>query len=341
MKIISVVNQKGGCGKTITAVNLSAALSKRGHKVLLIDLDPQGHATFSLNKKDALPITDILEKICQKKDLPWQEIGAPISDNFYFIPSSLGLASLEHNLANKDDKLQVLSSFLQKLSLFFEICVLDCPPSLGIITLNALEASKYSLVPLSMCDFSIQGLEKLKDIIVMLKEFNGTVPACFYLLTQTESRSKFSREFTKRVKNQLGGLLLNSSIRANIHLREATSGGKNIFEYMPDSRGARDYSALAQEIEKIICKTTHWAPLFFKGNSFQELYAVGDFNNWQKEEKYKFRKVGYDIWSVNIPLEKGRHRYKFATENSWLIDPYNNLSEDDSFGGKNSLIYVE
>lgn len=341
MKVISVVNQKGGCGKTITAVNLSAALSKKGRKVLLIDLDPQAHATFSLNKKDVLPITNILEKIYENKALPWQEIGTPISDNFYFIPSSLGLASFEHTLANREDKLVILSSLLQKLSSFFEICLLDCPPNLGIITLNALEASQYCLVPLSMCDFSLRGIENLKNIVIMLQEFNGKVPTCFYLLTQTESHSKFSREFTSRVKEQLGNLLLNTSIRTNIHLREAASKGNNIFEYMPDSRGAQDYLSLAEEIEKAVCKTTHWAPLFFRGNSFKELYAVGDFSNWQKEEKYKFRKVGEDIWSVNIPLEKGQYRYKFAAENTWLIDPYNKLCEDDPFGGKNSLLYVE
>lgn len=340
MKIISVANQKGGCGKTISAVNLSAALSKKGFKTLLIDLDPQAHATFALKKENSFTITDILEKISRNESLPLESLYQPVSENFYFISSRIGLASLEHRFSQRDDRLDILSTFLKSISQDFDYCLLDCPPNLGLITLNALEASNYSLIPLSICDFSLRGIEILKDIVIMLKEFKGKTPTCFYFLNQLDKRTRFAGEFMQRVKERLGNLLLDTAIRSNIHLREAAAHGANIFEYKPDSRGAEDFMKLSQEIVNITSKT-EWTQLFLKGEQLNEVYVIGDFNNWKKEEKYKLKKIGSDIWSLNIPLEKGKYRYKFLSGNTWLPDPHNKLVEDDSFGGKNSLIIIE
>lgn len=340
MKVISVVNQKGGCGKTTISVNLSAALSKRNLRVLLIDLDPQAHATFSLKQEGMFTITDILESISNDGRLPQDMTYSAISENFNVIPSSIGLATMEQKLAERDDKLEILSSFLKQIESEFDFCILDCPPNLGIITLNALWASTYSLIPLAMCDFSLKGIEMLKNIFIMLQEFKGTAPVAFYLLNQVDRRSKFSIEFAERVKNQLGSMVLKTVIRTNVHLREAVSNGKNIMEYKIESRGAQDFTSLAQELEKISSRTK-WAPLFLKDDRLQDVYVVGDFNNWQKEDSYRLRKIGNDIWTINIPLEKGEYRYKFLAQDSWITDPYNELKENDAFGGKNSLIRVE
>lgn len=339
MKVISVVNQKGGCGKTITAVNLSAALSKGRHKVLLIDLDPQAHATFSLKKENSFTLTDMLEKVCKKETIAG-EITTPISDNFHFIPSSIGLTSLEHKLSSHDNKLDILSIFLKDLKDKFDYCIIDCPPSLGILTLNALVASRYSIIPLSICDFSLKGTEILKNIFSMLKEFKGITPLPFYLLNQFDQRSNFARQFIDRAKNKLGNLLLNTVIRTNIHLREAAGAGKDIFAYNPNCRGAKDFINLGEEVKKVTDKTV-WMQLLLKGEKFSHVYVVGDFNQWQREEKYKLKKVARDIWSINLPLEKGKYIYKFVAGDTWFADPHNKLAEDDAFGGKNSVLYVE
>lgn len=340
MKVISIVNQKGGCGKTIISVNLAAGLSKKGFNVLLIDLDPQAHATFALRKESNFNITDILEKISCGESVPQEHTYLPVSENFYFIPSRIGLASLEHKFSERNDRLDILSVFLKQIWNNFDYCILDCPPSLGIITLNALTASTYSVIPLGNCDFSLRGTQILKDIIIMLKEFKAKSPTPFYLMNQVDRRYKFSAEFETKVRSRLGNLLLNSVIRTNVHLKEAASWGKTIFDYRPDSRGAEDFMSLADEISKITSQA-NWTTLFLKGDKFDNVYAVGDFNNWQKEEKYKLKKVADDIWSINIPLEKGTYRYKFVAGEAWIPDPHNKLAEDDSFGGKNSLIYVE
>ncbi|MDD5194379.1 MAG: AAA family ATPase [Candidatus Omnitrophica bacterium] len=340
MKIISVVNQKGGCGKTITAVNCAAALHKKGYRVLLVDLDPQAHATFALRKVSNVYITDILEATAENLPMPSENLLTAVRDNFYLIPSRIGLASLEHKLAARQDKLQILSSFLAKISENFDYCLIDCPPNLGILTLNALEASHYSLIPLTICDFSLHGIDILKNILIMLKEFKGSHPVPFYLLTQVDKRYNFSKDFGDKVKKQLGDLLLKSTIRTNITLREAASAGKTIFEYKADSRGAEDFTALADEVEKITAQNK-WASLFLRSDKFSEVYLVGDFTNWQRDERYRLSKVGEDIWSINVPLEKGKYRYKFVAGDSWFNDPHNTLAEDDAFGGKNSLLVIE
>ena len=340
MKVISVLNQKGGCGKTITAVNLAAGLSKKNKKVLLIDLDPQGHATFSLNGQIDTTITDILEKFSQGSLMPKEKMYTQAAENLSIISSSIGLASLEHKLSTHPDKLKILFLLIKSQLSDFDYIIMDCPPNLGVLTLNALIASQYSLIPLMTCEFSLKGMEILKNILIMVKEFKGSAPTPFFVLNQVENRSRFSREFINKVQSQLGKLLLNTMIRKNVHLRESASKGKNIFDYKSDSRGAEDFTNLTEEVEKITAKK-NWTSLFLKGKNLDEVYAVGDFNNWKKKDDYKLKKVGDDIWCINLLLDKGKYRYKFVAQGQWFADPYNKLTESDHFGGKNSLIIAE
>ncbi|MBD3246875.1 MAG: AAA family ATPase [Candidatus Omnitrophica bacterium] len=340
MKIISVVNQKGGCGKTITAVNLAAALGQGGKRVLLIDLDPQSHATFSvLRETPRVTITDLLEAASTNRSFPEGNLTVELAPNFHLLPASLGLASLEHTLTSRDDKLKIVEKFLLSAGLDFDYLLIDCPPNLGLLTLNALVASEYALIPLMTCDFSLQGTQILKNILLMIKEFKGSAPAPFYLLNQVDQRSRYVKQFLQKTRQQMGNLLLSSRIRTNVHLKEASANGCDVFRFKPDSRGAEDFRSLAKEMQRITGEVS-WTPLFLKKQNLEEVYVVGDFNDWQKEDSYKLKKIGPDLWSINLSLEKGTYRYKFLAENKWIPDPHNALSENDSFGGRNSLLQI-
>lgn len=345
MKTISIINQKGGCGKTTISVNLAAGLSKKGWRVLILDLDPQGHASYSL--REELPsgvnafgptITDIMEKMLTGSSLG-ENFFTPLSENLYLLPSSVGLASLEHKLLKEEEKLKYLKMLLDENS-SFDFCIIDCPPSLSMLTLNAIYAADYILTPLNLCDYSLRGIEILKEVILMLKENTEVWPTIFYIFNMVDKRSSFCRVFLYKMKEKLNTFLLNTFIRNNITLREAASKGKHIFDYRASSRGGEDFAKLTLEIEQKMKKTS-WRSLFLKGRDLEEVYAVGDFNNWQKQPNYKLKKITETIWGLNISLSTGTYHYKFLSKNNWFADPLNKLTVDDNFGGKNSLLQVE
>ena len=174
----------------------------------------------------------------------------------------------------------------------------------------------------------------------MLKEYTNHAPAPFYLLSQVDNRSRYANEFITRVKNRFGDMLLKTTIRTNVSLREAAFAGKNIFEHNPQARGAEDFLALAAEVTQVTGDQA-WSTLFYKGRDLREVYVAGDFNNWQKDESYRLKKVGDDTWAINLPLQKGKYRYKFVANDSWVPDPLNTLTENDPFGGTNSLLEIE
>jgi len=339
MKIISLVNQKGGCGKTTTAVNLSYALASKNYKVLLIDLDPQAHATFSLGINPTLTIADLFENIINNRSFDLNGFLILRKDNLFVLGSSIGLSAMEEVLAHRQDKLEILLKLFSQLKMNFDYCLIDCPPNLGILTLNALLVSSQSIVPMGICEYSLKGVENLSNILGILANFRGKLPSIFYLITQLDKRYKFSEVFLKRVKENLGNQLLSTMIRTNIHLREAASFGKSIFEYKKDSRGSEDYKKLAEEIENIT-KNASWVQFIFKAQDINEVYIAGEFNDWRKDQGYKLKRLNLNTWFINLPLKKGKYRYKLLADGKWLKDPTNNLEEDDTFGGKNSILLV-
>ncbi|HDN85838.1 MAG: ParA family protein [Candidatus Omnitrophota bacterium] len=340
MKVISILNQKGGCSKTTTAVNLSYALAKNNYPTLVIDFDPQAHTTFCLGISSNKGICEVMENFLAQKSIPWQECIVKREENLFVLPASIGLTSMEHKLAEREDKLFILYKILNSSTLAYQYCIVDCPPNLGLLSLNALIGGNFLIIPFTVCDLSLQGITILNQIIEMMKKNLPIHQDIFYLLTQYNKRFHHSNQFLERARNSLKDRLLKTIIRTNVALKEASSLGKSIFEHKPRSRGACDYQNLAQEIINLT-QEVEWANFFFKGNNFKEVYVVGDFTKWQKEEKFRMKKIDWETWSISVPLKKGKYCYKFFADQTWLKDPFNVHEEDDSFGGKNSVLVIK
>ena len=237
-KIISVFNQKGGVGKTTTVINLGTALSRLNKKVLICDIDPQSNATSGLginNNKIQKNIYDVLiddidpKEAILKTDYP----------NLHFLPSTVDLKYRNNSLEKA----------LKKLSNIYNYILIDCPPSISLLTLNALVASDSVLIPIQCEYYSLEGIAQLLNTIDLVKKrSNPKLKIEGIVLTMADKRTKLTSQIIDEVKKYFRGLVYSTIIPRNIRLAEAPSFGKSIFDYDSNSTGARSYWKLAQEI---------------------------------------------------------------------------------------------
>jgi len=248
-KIIGICNQKGGTGKTTTAVNLAAFLALGGEKTLVIDMDPQGNATSGLGKDlnnekieftiyEALLGEDVSDKILSTS---WE--------NLYLIPSSLSLAGAEIELVGFEDREERLKKFLERIKEKFSFVIIDAPPSLGILTLNVLVASQSLIIPIQCEYYALEGVSKLlKTVELVRKRLNPTLEIEGVLLTMADFRTRLTLQVIEEVKRFFKEKTFNTIIPRNIKLAEAPSFGKPILFYDFQCVGAKAYLNLAQEI---------------------------------------------------------------------------------------------
>lgn len=249
MKTISTVNYKGGCGKTTTAINISAAFAAMGKRVLLIDLDPQSHATIGLGfDPDSFDKT-IYHPIIDAKVHISKVIKRTGIDRLDLAPSNVYLASAELELPKMSGRLLHLTGALTRVADEYDLCVIDCPPALGSLTLNALVASTGVISPVQVHYYPLQGLKQLlKATAILRKRFHPcSVEVLGLLLTFVEERTILSRQIQRQIRQLFGDLVFNTVIHTNVRLIEAPSAGESILTYAPKSRGAADYMSLAEE----------------------------------------------------------------------------------------------
>jgi len=264
MRSIAVLNQKGGVGKTTTAVNLAAALAERGERVCLLDLDPQAHASLHLGlalADDDRSIYDVLTGSVQVA-----EICQLISPNLWLIPSHLNLAAAEMELANEVGRELILRDQLASETDRFDYLIIDCPPSLGVLTINALAAVQEVFLPLQPHFLALHGLSKLlRTIDVVSQRLNDTLRLTGVVLCMYDSGTRLAGEVTGDVEQFFASqaesekawsdaCTFTTRIRRNIRLAEAPSFGQSIFQYSPKSPGAADYRALAEEVHYQTCQ---------------------------------------------------------------------------------------
>ena len=249
-KIISVANQKGGVGKTTTTINLSTMLSKKGKKVLLIDADPQGNATSGVGAEKEVEYStyDILVSDVEIV----QALEKTIIKNLLVCPSNINLAGAEVELVSMMSREQRLKEKLEEIKDKFDYILIDCPPSLGLITLNAFTASDTVLIPVQCEYYALEGLGQLLNTINLVKKhLNKNLEIEGALLTMYDARTNLSNQVVKEVKKYFGDKVYKTVIPRNVRLSEAPSYGMPITEYDPRSKGAKTYEKFTKEFLKI------------------------------------------------------------------------------------------
>jgi len=250
MRVIASANQKGGCGKTTTAINLASSLSLKERKVLLIDFDPQAHATMGLNIKPSDLEKSIYDVITPKKSEPFgiEDILVPIRDNFDLAPSGIILSALEQELSGIEGREDRLLKGIQALKKQYDYIIIDCPPSIGHLCFNALRACEEVIIPIDMSLFSLRGVSKLIEIIILLKDKVGHDIKSRALITMYDRRTRYSRIVLEKVQAEFGDNVFETVIRYNIRLRETADLGLPVGDYDKNAIGHKDYENLAEEI---------------------------------------------------------------------------------------------
>lgn len=358
MRIISIANQKGGCGKTTTAINLSACLALNGRKVLLIDMDPQGHSTIGLNIKTEEFERTIYDVICgsEGNKITLSDASFQIAETFRVVPSNVQLSAFEQRLSSVSGRETRLKESIEKLNAYYDYILIDCPPSLGLLTFNSLRASSEVIIPIDMGFFSLHGTGKLMEIIELVRNKTGHEIRVRALATMYDKRTRIAKEILNNVKDHFKRSMFETVINFNVRLKEAVSFGKTIVDFDKKSKGYKDYLELSEEVleeesylgtaslaepqkasfdqPNIEYKFIHHAP------EAASVKVIGSFNNWKATENYLMERGEDGTWIKSLSLLPGEYQYKFIVDDKWVEDRKNPNMVKDPYGGINSILTI-
>jgi chromosome partitioning protein len=360
MRTIAVVNQKGGCGKTVTAINLSACLAEGGRKTLLIDMDPQGHASLGLNVRPEDVHKNMYHVLSETHwDAGMSDVIIGLDKNLYLAPSGIILSAVEQELAGQPGREDRLLNALAEMPGQFDYgyVIVDCPPSLGLLTFNALRACREILVPVETSFFALHGLGKLSETIQLLEDRFGQKKHVQALATIYDRRTRLAGEVLEELRSHFGKHLFKTIIGINVRLKEAIGFGQPICQYDRSSSGYRDYAALAKEVHSLASgRAYHFRPqpamaaqlgpeaskdgvrFSLHAPQARTVQVAGDFNNWQPTDVALMKADGQGDWTTTLRLKPGTYQYRFVVDGQWMEDPANPNKVESPFGGMNSVI---
>jgi chromosome partitioning protein len=358
MRTIAVMNQKGGCGKTTVSINLASAMSQLGKKVLLIDIDPQAHASVGLGiDSEHLDITTY--ELIMDPTVRATDAMVETSDTLTIIPANTVLSGVEQELVDKEGREQKLADKLAQLDQqVFDVAIIDCPPSVGLLTFNALIAAQEVLIPIDASFFSMVGLIKLRETLAVIEEELNHQFQVHVVCNNLDTRTHFSNEMLAEIDKFHGAVLLDSYINHTVRLKEAAAVGVSIFELEKKSKAARQFLALARELNDKNTQVDevelddwmerlHGPKMISEGVLFmldapnaQHVLITGEFTNWSREGIPLERDPSDGIWRTVVSVEPGEYEYRFVVDGVWIRDPNNKDFIRNEFGQENSLLVV-
>jgi chromosome partitioning protein len=363
MRTIAIVNQKGGCGKTTTAVNLAGCLATAGDRVLLVDLDPQAHATLALGIEPETLSENLYEILIEPIGTPaagrLADVLRPWSDQLHVAPSGIVLSALEQKLTadRAEQRTERLAAALASVAERYDWCLIDCPPNVGVLTFNALRAAREVIVPLETSDFAIHGVQKLLETIALLTERIGHALQVRILPTLYDGRTRYARDTLAQIRALFGDLCFDTVIRANVKLREAVRRGEPIVAFARSANGAQDYGSLAIELsltpppERSEERPVERAPagparevvVQYRDPAASDVRIAGDFNGWVPDKNVRslVQAEGVErVWTKILHLPPGTYHYRYVVDGEWREDPDNPQAEPGPVGGRNSVLVV-
>jgi len=361
MRVISIVNQKGGCGKTTTAVNLAGALAADGARVLVVDMDPQAHATLAFGV-DPDELSENLYDVLAEPGgvIPLSGVLLTVSEGIDLAPSSIVLSALEQKLASErhDARTERLKSALATLPDAYDFVVIDCPPAVSLLTFNALRASQEVVIPLETSFFAIDGVQKLLETVALLSDRIGHDLTVRVLPTMYDGRTRYARQTLGDIRELFKDLCFDSVIRLNVKLREAARQGVPINRYAPSAHGTHDYAAVAMELmacppatgdrvaateDRIDTPAPREVLIHFRDTDAADVRIAGDFNGWVPDKDVLSRveaEGGNRVWTKVLILPPGTYQYRYIVDGEWRTDPSNPESTPGSMGQPNSVLHV-
>lgn len=370
MKIIAIANQKGGCGKTTTAINLAACLGKKEQRVLLLDLDPQGHSSlgFGVFNEDARDLYDVFTGEAKLEEIILPNVFTGVD----VVPATMTLAAAEHLPVRSDVRDRQLEIHLAPIRQRYDYIVIDCPPAIGLLSLNALAVSDLVLIPIEMSLFGLHGIDHMYKTVSLLRERYGREIPIRVLPTLVDSRTRLCRQFLREVGERFADDVLSVMVQFTVRLKEAARQGIPIIAYDPASTVAVQYDRLAGELMSCLhagqatdeesearARITSMRRAFDEARSRlsgsderqkvvlrfydfvgKEVQLAGNFNDWTPDQGVVTRTAG-GVTEKIVMLTPGVYQYRLIVNGVWQEDPSNPEQVSNFSGGYNSILHVE